>query len=216
MSTDFIGGNWAYPEADFATREQIFQAHITYQKGLMWFLGNDESVPQDVRDEWNEWGLCADEFVDCGGWSQSLYVREARRLVGDYVVTEADCRGERRCEDPIGMGSYNMDSHNCTRFLTADGKVKNDGDVQVGVLPYPVSYRAIRPNEHECTNLLVPVCCSTSHIAFGSVRMEPVFMLLAQSAATAAGLAIVEGVTVQAVDYGKLKEQLLKDGQVLA
>lgn len=216
VSTDFIGANWEYPEADYARREEIFQAHVTYQKGLMWFLAHDESVPADIRAEWNEWGLCKDEFQDCGGWSQSLYIREGRRLVSDYVVTELDCRAQRACDDPVGMGSYNMDSHNCTRFVTADGKVKNDGDVQIGVTPYPVSYRSIRPKANECTNLLVPVACSTSHIAFGSLRMEPVFMVLGQSAATAAGLAIDLGKAVQEVPYDKLRAQLDKDGQVLS
>ena len=216
VSTDFIGANWDYPTASYARREQIFQAHVTYQKGLMWFLGNDESVPAPIRERWNSWGLCRDEFTDCGGWSQSLYIREGRRLVGDYVLTEADCRGQRACADVIGMASYSMDSHNATRFVTPQGTVKNEGDVQVGVSPYPVSYRAIRPREDECENLLVPVACSTSHIAFGSVRMEPVFMLLAQSAATAACLAIDTKSSVQNLDYARLRAQLEKDGQVLS
>lgn len=216
VSTDFIGANWDYPTATYARREQIFQAHVTYQKGLMWFMGNDPNVPLDIRERWNTWGLCHDEFTDCDGWSRALYIREGRRLVGDYVLTEADCRGQRAGEDVIGMASYTMDSHNATRFVTPEGRVKNEGDVQVGVEPYPVSYRAIRPREDECENLLVPVACSTSHIAFGSVRMEPVFMLLAQSASTAACLALDAKSSVQNVSYEKLRARLEKEGQVLS
>lgn len=215
VSTDFIGANWDYPTATYEQRELIFQDHVLYQKGLMWFLGNDSRVPKNIRERWNSWGLCRDEFTDCGGWSQSLYVREGRRLMGDVVVTEADCRGRRKCEDPIGMASYSMDSHNATRFVTPEGHVQNEGDVQVKVEPYSLSYRALRPREDECQNLLVPVACSTSHIAFGSVRMEPVFMLLAQSAASAACLAIDDNGAVQNVSYPKLRAQLEKDGQVL-
>lgn len=215
ISTDFIGMNYAWPEGDYAAREKIFQQHVTYTQGLMWFMGNDPSVPQHIRDEWNEWGLCKDEFTELGGWSPQLYIREARRMKSDYVMTEHDCRGETKAADPVALGSYNMDSHNCQRFVK-DGRVWNEGDVQIGVQPYPISYRAIVPKKGECENLLVPVCLSASHIAYGSIRMEPVFMALGQSAATAAALALDKEVSTQAVPYDVLKSALGQEGQVLS
>ncbi len=215
VSTDFIGRNYDWPEADYATREKMFQAHVTYQKGLMWFLGNDPSVPESIRTKWSEWGLPKDEFQDTGGWPYQLYVREARRMISDYVMTEHNCRGKIVVEDPIGMAAYTMDSHNCQRFVK-NGRVWNEGDVQVGGFPpYPISYRSIVPKKAECENLAVPVCLSTSHIAYGSIRMEPVFMLLAQSAATAASMAIDEKIALQDVSYAKLRERLLADAQIL-
>jgi hypothetical protein len=215
FSTDFIGQNYAYPEGDYATREKIFQAHVTYQMGLMWFMGNDPSVPEPIRTRWNTWGLCKDEFPDTGGWPFQLYVREARRLVSDYVMNEHDCRGQRVATDPVGLAAYTMDSHNCQRFVQG-GKVRNEGDVQIGGMPpYPIDYRAIVPRKSECENLVVPVCLSASHIAYGSIRMEPVFMILGQSAATAASLALDDKVALQDVAYAKLRERLVADGQVL-
>ncbi|RYG54608.1 FAD-dependent oxidoreductase, partial [bacterium] len=190
ISTDFVGANYAYPEADYATREKIFQEHVRYQKGLMWFLGNDPSVPEKIRTRWSEWGLPKDDFIATGGWPHQLYVREARRMISDYVMTEADCTGKKTANDPVGLAAYTMDSHNTQRFVK-DGRVWNEGDVQVkGYPPYPISYRSIVPKKAECSNLFVPVCLAASHIAYGSIRMEPVFMLLGQSAATAASLAI--------------------------
>ena len=215
VSTDFIGRNYLWPEADYATREKIFQEHVTYQKGLMWFLGNDPQVPESIRAKWNGWGLPKDEFQDSGGWPFQLYVREARRMISDYVMTEHNCRGKIVVEDPVSLAAYTMDSHNCQRFVR-DGRVMNEGDVQVGGFPpYPISFRSIIPKKAECENLVVPVCLSTSHIAYGSIRMEPVFMILAQSAATVASLAIDENIAVQDVNYPKLREKLLADGQIL-
>ena len=215
ISTDFIGRNYAWPEADYKTREKIFQAHVVYQQGLMWFLANDPAVPEECRARMSAWGLCKDEFTDTGGWPRQLYVREARRMVSDYVLTEHDCRGVRKAEDSIGLGSYGMDSHNCRRVVI-DGAVKNEGDVQVGGFsPYPIAYRSIVPRRGECENLLVPVCVSTSHIAYGSVRMEPVFMILAQSAAAAARIALEGDGAVQNVDYGRLRARLVELGQVI-
>jgi hypothetical protein len=214
VSTDFIGRNYAWPEADYATREKIFQDHVNYQMGLMWFMGNDPSVPESARKRWNEWGICKDEFQDAGGWSRQLYVREARRMISDYVMTENDCRGKRKAEDPVGLASYNMDSHNCQRIVK-DGRVLNEGDVQIAVKPYPLSYRSIVPRKAECENLFVPVCASTSHIAYGSIRMEPVFMILAHSAATAASMAIDNNGAVQDISYPALRAKLEADGQVL-
>jgi len=216
VSTDYIGMNYDYPEADYAVREAIIHRHAVYQKGLMWTLASHPRVPESIRKRMSRWGLAKDEFTDNDNWPHQIYVREARRMVGDYVMTELDCRRVRRCEDPVGLGSYNMDSHNCQRFLTADGFVQNEGDVQESPGgAYLVSYRSIIPADGEAENLLVPVCLSSSHIAFGSIRMEPVFMILGQSAATAASIAIRKSRKVQAVDYSELRRRLLADGQVL-
>ncbi len=221
FSSDNIGANYRYPEADYAEREKIIQDHVGYQMGLMWTLANHPRVPVNIRDEVGKWGLAKDEFIDNGkllprGWSRQLYVREARRMVSDYVMTENDCRGRAKATDTIGLAAYTMDSHNTQRYVDDNGYARNEGDVQVGGFPpYPVSYRSIVPKEEQCSNLLVPVCLSASHIAFGSIRMEPVFMVLGQSAATAASLAINEGKAVQQVDYQKLRKQLLKDKQIL-
>ncbi|RYD39188.1 MAG: FAD-dependent oxidoreductase, partial [Verrucomicrobiaceae bacterium] len=215
FSTDFIGANYDYPEADYATRAKIWQQHEDYIRGLLTFLATDSRVPEKMRAEMQEWGLCKDEFQDTGGWPHALYVREARRMLSDYVMTEADCRWDRKTEDPVGLGAYNMDSHNCQR-LVKDGRVVNEGDVQVGVRgPYPVSYRSIIPKAEECENLLVPVCLSATHIAYGSIRMEPVFMILAQSAATAATIALDGNLPVQKVAYAALREKLVSDKQIL-
>jgi len=216
VSTDYIGMNYDYPEADYATREQIFQAHVTYQKGLMWFLGNDPSVPEPIREKWSQWGLAKDEFPETGGWPHQLYVREARRMIADTVMTEHHCRGKILVEDAVGLAAYTMDSHNCQRFVK-DGRVWNEGDVQVhGFPPYPISYRSIVPKQAECENLLVPVCLAASHIAYGSIRMEPVFMILGQSAAYAAALAIDGNRAVQDVAYGDLRKLLEEGQQILA
>lgn len=215
VSTDFIGRNHKWPEADYATREEIFQEHVAYQKGFMWFLGNDPSIPERVRAKWSQWGLPKDEFPETGGWPFQLYVREARRMVADHVMCEANCRGNRVVEDSVGLASYPMDSHNCQRFVK-NGNVFNEGDVQVfGISPYPISFRSIVPKKAECENLAVPVCLAASHIAYGSIRMEPVFMLLGQSASTALVLALEDHLAVQDVAYDKLRERLVADGQVL-
>jgi len=214
-STDYIGMNYAYPEGDYAERERIFQQHVRYQQGLMWFLANDPSVPEPIRTRMSAWGLCKDEFPETGGWPRQLYVREARRMISDYVMTEHECRGARKAPDPVGLAAYTMDSHNCQRIVK-DGRVLNEGDVQVGGFPpYPIAYRSIIPRRAECENLLVPVCLSASHIAYGSIRMEPVFMILGQSAAVAAGLALDGDGTVQGVDTAALQAKLLELGQIL-
>lgn len=216
VSTDFIGQNDRYPEATYEERARIVQAHERYQKGLLWTLANHPRVPREIRERMSRWGLAKDEFADNGHWPPQLYVREARRMISGYVMTESDCRGERSTPMSIGMGSYNMDSHNCVRYVTPAGYVQNEGDVQESPGgPYRISYLSIVPKEGEVSNLLVPVCISSSHIAYGSVRMEPVFMILGQSAATAAALAIDGKVGVQDLDYEKLRVRLLEDGQVL-
>jgi hypothetical protein len=172
-------------------------------------------VPESIRNEMKQWGPCKDEFIPTDGWPNQLYVREARRLIGERVMTEHHCRGKEKVNDAVGLAAYNMDSHNCQR-LVKNGRVENEGDVQVPPMsPYPISYRAIVPKRSEADNLLVPVCLSASHIAYGSIRMEPVFMILGQSAATAAVIAIEDKVGVQKVDYAKLRKALLRDQQVL-
>jgi len=216
FSTDNIGMNYDYPEASYERRREIIREHEVYQKGLMYFLANDPRVPADVRNKMSQWGLAKDEFKDNGGWPHQLYIREARRLVGEYVMTEHDCLKTRPTPEPVGMGSYTMDSHNVQRYVTPEGYVQNEGDIGVSAKgPYQISYKSLVPRKEECTNLLVPVCISSSHIAFGSIRMEPVFMILGHSAATAAALAIKGNKAVQDVPYESLKEQLLKEGQVL-
>jgi hypothetical protein len=215
FSSDHIGANYDYPDADHASRELIFREHASYVGGLWYFLQSDERLPAAVREKASRWGLCRDEFEDAGHWPHQLYVREARRMIGEVVMTEHHCRGARRIEDAVGLAAYGMDSHNVQRYVV-DGAARNEGDVQVGVPgPYPVSYRAIVPRRGEATNLLVPVALSASHIAYGSIRMEPVFMILAQSAATAASLALDGNGVVQDVPYPRLRERLLADGQVL-
>ncbi len=216
FSTDFIGYNYDYPEASYAEREAINQRHREYQQGLMWTLANHSRVPDHIRNEVARWGMCRDEFEREDGWQQQLYVREARRMIGKTVMTQHHCQGREIAEDAIGLAAYTMDSHNVQRYVDANGHVRNEGDVEVGGFsPYAISYGALTPKLEQCENLLVPVCMSASHIAFGSIRMEPVFMVLGQSSATAAMQAIKADVPVQAVSYGKLKERLLADGQVL-
>jgi hypothetical protein len=216
FSTDNIGLNYAYPDGDYATRDKIWMEHVAYQQGLMWTLANHPRVPEKVRQHFQTWGLSRDEFADNDNWPHQLYVREARRMVSDYVMIEQNCRGLRVAPDSVGLAAYTMDSHHTQRYVTTEGHVLNEGDVQVGGFsPYPISYRSIVPRASQCTNLLVPVCLSASHISYGSIRMEPVFMVLGQSAATAAALAIAGNVPVQEVDYAKLRERLRHDHQVL-
>ena len=215
FSTDFLGANWLYPEADHKARERIAQEHEDYTRGFLTFLATSPRVPADIRDEMKTWGPCKDEFNATDGWPNQLYVREARRMISDYVMSENHCRGTERAEDAIGLAAYNMDSHNIQR-LVKNGRAENEGDVQVPPMrPYPISYRSLVPKRSEAENLLVPICLSASHIAYGSIRMEPVFMILGQSAATAACLAIKDNVSVQKVDYSKLRARLLADQQVL-
>jgi hypothetical protein len=215
VSTDFIGRNHPWPTASYSEREKLFQAHVTYQQGLQWFLSHDGAVPAAVREAYGQWGLPRDEFVETGGWPHALYIREARRLVSDYVMTEHNCRGTTRAEDPVGLGAYGMDSHNCRRVVL-NGRLWNEGDVQAaGFPPYGIAWRSLIPRRGECPNLIIPVCVSASHIAFGSIRMEPVFMVLGQSAAIAADLVLAENCAVQDLPYATLRAQLLAAGQVL-
>jgi thioredoxin reductase len=215
FSTDYIGGNYAWPEGDYATRERIFQDHVKYQQGLVWFAANDPEVPEHIRAELATVGLPKAEFVETEGWPHQLYIREGRRMISDYVMTEHNCQGRKTVEDSVGLAAYTMDSHNCQR-LVIGGAVRNEGDVQVGVpRPYSISFRSIIPKESQCANLLVPVCLASSHIAYGSIRMEPVFMILGQSAGTAAVMAIDGNISVQKLPYAQLRERLLADQQIL-
>ncbi|MGC9354170.1 MAG: FAD-dependent oxidoreductase [Mariniphaga sp.] len=217
FSTDFIGQNWDYPEAGYEEREKIIERHRKYQQGLMWTLAYHPRIPQKVRDVVSKWGTCKDEYEREDGWQQQLYIREARRMISDYVMTQRHCEGYDVAEDPISLAAYGMDSHQVQRYVDANGYVQNEGNVEAhGFPPYPISYRSIIPKKGECSNLLVPVCVSSTHIAFGSIRMEPVFMILGQSAATAAALAIESGTDVHALNYNRLKSRLLKDKQILA
>lgn len=216
FSTDNIGYNYDYPEGSYERRREIIREHETYQKGWMYFLANDPRVPKDVRDEMSRWGLPKDEFKDNGNWSHQLYIREARRMIGLYVMTENELLKKRPTPDSVGMGSYTIDSHNVQRYITPEGFVQNEGDIGVSTKgPYQIAYGSLVPKRGQCENLLVPVCVSSSHIAFGSIRMEPVFMILGQSAATAAVIALDEKLNVQDVPYATLRERLLKDGQIL-
>lgn len=216
FSTDNIGMNYDYPDASYERRREILEEHTRYQKGLMYFMANDSRMPEDVRNAMSQWGLAKDEFTGNGNWPHQIYVREARRMAGPFVMTEHEVLGKRDVEQSVGMGSYAMDSHNVQRYVKPDGFVQNEGDI--GVRPdkaYRIDYRALTPKAEECKNLLVPVCLSSTHIAFGSIRMEPVFMILGQSAATAAVMAIDGDTSVQGVPYDKLRDWLLADDQRL-
>lgn len=216
FSTDNIGMNYDYPEASYGRRKEIIKEHETYQKGLLYFLATDDRIPEDVQTAFNTWGLAKDEFLDNGHWPHQIYVREARRMIGSYVMTENEIQGKKLVDKSIGMGSYTMDSHNVQRYITDEGYVQNEGDIGVHPeKPYQIHLGTILPKQEECSNLVVPVAVSSSHIAFGSIRMEPVFMLLGQSAATIAVMASEGSSTVQEVSYAKIKERLENDGQVL-
>jgi hypothetical protein len=218
FSSDYIGKNYGYPDGDYAQREKIIKEHKDYQLGLLWTLANHPRVPENIREVWQKWGLPKDEFVESGNWTPQLYVREARRMVSNFIMTQHHCMQDSvSAEFSIGMGAYTMDSHHVQRYVTQEGFVKNEGDIQVGgFTPYPIDYRSIIPKKEECTNLLVPVCLSATHIAFGSIRMEPVFMVLGQSAATAACISIEKNVDIQHVNYEELQEKLLDDKQILS
>lgn len=216
FSTDFIGQNHDYPEATYEEREKIAQRHLEYQQGLMWTLAYHPRIPQKVRDVVSQWGMSKDEFTENGGWTPQLYVREARRMLSDYVISQRDCEGLEVIQDPVGLAAYTMDSHMVQRYVDHNGYVQNEGNVEAPVAdPYPISFRSIIPKKGEAENLLVPVCVSSTHIAFGSIRMEPVFMVLGQSAATAASLAIDKNTSLHDLPYEELRQVLLQDKQVL-
>ena len=215
FSTDLIGGSWEYPNADYAKKDKIKKEHKDYIQGMFYFLCNDKRVPKELRLEIKNWGLSKDEFPDNGNWPYQLYIREARRMLGDYVMTQKDIETNLLKYDSIGMGSYNTDSHNAQRYLTSGGFVQNEGDLQIKVNPYQIPYRAILPKENETTNLLVPVCLSASHVAYSSIRMEPQYMILGQAAGIAAKLAIDENTDVSKISIPLLTEKLKASGAIL-
>lgn len=216
FSTDYIGMNYDYPEASYERRKEIIEDHKNYQKGLLYFVSTDKRVPEEIRSRMHNWGLAKDEFTENGNWPYQLYIREARRMIGVYVTTENEVLGKVSVADPVGMGSYALDSHNVQRYITAEGYVQNEGDIGVKPeKPYQISYGSIVPKSDDCTNLIVPICLSSSHIAYGSIRMEPVFMILGQSAAVAAIIAIDNDISVQNVPYKQLEQKLLSKKQIL-
>ena len=214
FSMDFVGMSYDYAEADNARRDELVQAHRDYIQGFLWFLANDPRVPARLRAEVSKWGLPKDEFAENGNWPTQLYVREARRMRGEYVVTQADAENKRVAEDPVALAAYAMDSHTVSRFADEDGLLSIEGAFWRGVKPFGISYRALVPPAESCGNLLVPVGLSSTHAAYGSIRMEPVFMMLTQAAAIAAAVAVGDGSSVQSVDYDKLRSGLDKAGLV--
>ena len=216
FSFDNIGMNYDYTEASYERRKDIINEHIAYQQGLLYFIANDPRIPEEVQEEMKKWGLAKDEFTDNNHWPHQIYIREARRMIGEYVMTENEILGKKKVENPIGMGSYTMDSHNVQRYISPEGFVQNEGDIGVHPeKPYQIALGTILPEKGNCRNLLVPVAVSSSHIAFGSIRMEPVFMILGQSAGTIAVMAVDNNFGLHDLLYKDLREQLIRDGQVL-
>jgi FAD dependent oxidoreductase len=216
FSSDNIGMNWDYPDASYERRKEILKEHQFYQKGLLYFMATDPRIPAAVRETMNQWGFAKDEFKDNANWPYNIYIREARRMIGEYVMTENDVLGKKNVPKPIGMGSYVMDSHNIQRYVTPEGFVQNEGDIGVSPdHPYQIDLGSIMPERKDCSNLLVTVCVSCSHIAFGSIRMEPVFMILGQSAGTVASMAVEKRIGIYDLSYDDIKTRLESDGQIL-
>jgi hypothetical protein len=213
---DNIGMNWDYPDASYERRREILKDHEQYQKGLLYFITTDQRIPVQIRETMKQWGLAKDEFIDNGNWPYNIYVRESRRMIGEYVMTENEVFGKKEVPHPIGMGSYTMDSHNVQRYITPEGYVQNEGDIGVAPeKPYQIDLGSILPKREECKNLLVPVCVSCTHIAFGSIRMEPVFMILGQSAGTIAAMAIDKNSDIHELPYSDIEAKLRALGQFL-
>jgi hypothetical protein len=218
FSTDYIGGNWEYPEGDPATRERILRDHVDYTKGLLYFLGHDERVPARIQQQMQRWGYPKDEFPTTDHWSPQLYIREARRMVGDYIMTQHDIQQRREKPDSVGLGSYNADSHLVQRIVNAQGFVRNEGnpnDRAIGHKPYEIPYRCLTPRRADSDNLFATFCVSASHMGFASLRMEPVFMILSESAGVAAATAVKKNIAVQDVPVAPLQERLVARGQRL-
>jgi len=216
FSFDNIGMNWDYPEASYERRKEIIKEHVIYQKGLLYFMATDRRIPAVVRETMNQWGYAKDEFEDNGNWPYNIYVRESRRMSGEYVMTENEVLGKTKVPRPIGMGSYTMDSHNVQRYVTPEGFVQNEGDIGVSAKkPYQIDLGSLMPKPEECRNLLVTLCVSSSHIAFGSIRMEPVFMILGQSAGTVAAMAVKKRKSIYDLSYDEIQAKLIADRQVL-
>ncbi len=215
FSTDYLGKSWDYPDGSYAVRERIWRDHVNYTKGYFYFLAHDPRVPASLQKEVNGWGLAKDEFTDNENWPHQLYIREARRMVGEYVMSQRDIQTDLTKSDAVGMGSYNSDSHNIQRLATADGAVENEGDMQVSVTPYQIPFRMILPKRGHAANLLVPVCFSASHVAYSTLRMEPQYMIIGQAAAVAAAMAVKEGKAVQDVSPAAVTSRLKELGTVL-
>ena len=216
VSFDNIGYNYDYPEASYERRAEIIREHETYQKGILYFIANDPRVPESIQNKMQRWGLAKDEFTDNGNWPHQIYVREARRMVGQFIMTENHLRKKIETPESVGMGSYSIDSHNTQRYITPEGTVQNEGDIGISTNgPYQIARGCLMPRAEQCVNLTVPVCVSSTHMAFGSIRMEPVFMILGQSAATLSALANQSQTDVQEIGYDALRERLLDDGQIL-
>lgn len=212
---DFIGANYAWPEGDYHMRDSMAQMHKDYVLGLLWFLAYDKRITEPIRKDMRIWGLAKDEFTDNEHFPYQIYVREARRMVSDYVMTEHEVMGKKVAPDGVGLATYWFDSHVVSRYVDEEGALRDDGTFWSVENIYPVSYRSIRPKANECTNLLVPVCISSSHAAYGSIRMEPVYMVLGQSAGVAAVMAVNEKTTVQKISYTKMKQLLEQYGQII-
>jgi hypothetical protein len=215
ISTDHIGANWDYPDGDQAIRNDIEKDHRAYVQGFLYFLGHDPQVPKALKEEMITWGLSKDEFADNDNWPHQLYVREGQRMLGGYVMTQADIQEKRTKDDTIGLGSYNADSHHVQRIVDTEGNVLNEGDFQVPVKPYAIPYRSLLPRPEECENLLVPVCLSASHVAYGSIRMEPVYMILGQACGNAAVLAVTEKTNFHKAPIEKLQAKPKEQKAVL-
>jgi hypothetical protein len=212
FSTDYIGASYGYPDGTYAARARIWRDHVLYTKGLLYFLATDAGVPPGIRDAMNEWGLAKDEFTDNGNWPYQLYIREGRRMVGDFVMTQKDLQTELTKSDAIAMGSYNSDSHNVQRFVQPDGSAQNEGNMEVRVEPYQIPYRIMLPRRTEAANLLVPVPFSASHVVYSSMRMEPQYMMIGQAAGVAAALALRTNVGVHDIDVAELRRILKEQG----
>jgi len=215
FSTDYINMSWDYPTASYQRRDEVWREHADYTAGFFYFLAHDPQVPKQLRDEVSPWGLAKDEFTDTDHWPFQLYVREARRMIGDFVMTQHDAETALTKPDPIGMGSYNMDAHNSQRYVQEDGTVQNEGDTEVPTIPYQITYRVLLPKLSECRNLLVPVCTSATHVAYGTLRLEPVYMIMGEAAGVAGTMAIDDGQDVQKIDTGKLTQELKRTGAVM-
>lgn len=216
FSTDDIGASWEYPTADFRRQAEIWREHYNYDAGFFYFLANDPSVPLSLRNEVNEYGLAKDEFIDNHNWPWQLYIREGRRMVGQYVMTQKDIEHDLTKPDSIGMGSYPSDSHHVQRVPTPGGDVENEGEMSDATEPYQIPYRMILPKTGEADNLLVPVCFSASHVAYSTIRMEPQYMIIGQAAGVAAAMAVHHSLPVGKIPIPELQKRLLKEEAILS
>lgn len=220
FSTDYVNGNLGYPDADEASRQAMFDDHVNYQQGFLWFLAHDPRVPKRLQAEVNTWGLCKDEFVDHGHWPPQMYIREARRLKGEYVMTQNDVLKDRFKDDSIATGNFVLDSHWVQRLVDEKGNVRVEGHLDESIpvykFPYDIPYRSITPKAADCRNLLVPVCISATHVAICTIRMEPVYMIMGEAAGIAASMAAKSDGSVQDVDFSSLRNRLLEKKQILS